>query len=129
MKFCRLLLLSFLVLALSGCASLRTTDSQSLLIDRIKVVNQTRSNVDDFRLEVPTTGGLVASNRILPGREFSNGVAPFPYQGNDVILKWTQFGKAQSVRVLKIATPPPADGVAAVVILFREQGGPVVTFE
>ena len=129
MKSCRLLLLSFLVLALGGCAGLRTTDSQPLLIDTIKVVNQTRSSVDNFRLEVPATGGVVATNRILPGRAFSNGVEPFPYQGNGVVLKWTQAGKVQTASVLGLAPPPPENGVAAAVILFREQGGPVVTFE
>lgn len=129
MKTFRFILLSISILLLGACTSIRESESQRLMIDTIKVVNASHSDVSDFRLEVPKNGGVVATNRILAGREFSNGVEPFPYLGNQVTLKWTQFGKEQSLDVFRIDELPSKKDVASVVILFKEQGGLDIFFE
>jgi hypothetical protein len=129
MKFiCQLLLLLFLF-TLSGCSTVALSDASELRINMIKVVNQSRSDVEDFRLVVPNTRGVVAANQILAGREFSNEVRPFPYQGNAVSLSWKHNGNSHASKVLKLDPLPPTTGVISVVLTFHEFGDLSVAFE
>ena len=118
-----------LLIALSGCSTVERSGGNGLTINRIQVVNQSATNIDDFRLEVPKTGGVVATNRILRGREFSNGVPPFAYRGNTVTIRWKQDGRPYSAGAIKAAEPVDPGQPVTAVIAIRDRGRFSVYFE
>lgn len=116
------ILVSAVLVLVAGCASTGLNQS-GLMIDGIEIVNSSSSDIEGFRLEVPRSGAVVSTNRILEGRSFLNGVEPFPYQGNAVSLHWLQDGQKYTVDGLKLREVVDADAPVTVVVELHDFGG------
>lgn len=129
MKSIHFILLPLVALLFGACSTISSSDSKALRINMIKVVNQSRVDVDDFRLDVPATGAVVATNRILVGREFSNGFTPFVYKGNTAVIRWEQDGQSFVRDFPRLDTSQLKDTVIAIVLIIGDRGDLTAHFE
>ena len=98
------LLFSFgILLVVSACAELPTTNP--ITVAGLMFYNNTDAPIQNAKLSVTTTRGLVACGVVLPGKECSTTFPVRQYRGNPVIVTWEQAGQTWSSGEFYIELP------------------------
>ena len=98
------LLFSFgILLVVSACAELPTTNP--ITVAGLMFYNNTDAPIQNAKLSVTTTRGLVACGVVLPGKECSTTFPVRQYRGNPVIVTWEQAGQTWSSGEFYIQLP------------------------
>ena len=117
------LLFSFgILLVVSACAELPTTNP--ITVAGLMFYNNTDAPIQNAKLSVTTTRGLVACGVILPGKECSTTFPVRQYQGNPIIVSWEQAGQTWSSGEFYVQLPgsPVTDAPTIAFITLGEQG-------
>jgi hypothetical protein len=105
------LLFSFgILLVVSACAELPTTNP--ITVAGLMFYNNTDAPIQNAKLSVTTTRGLVACGLILPGKECSTTFPVRQYQGNPIIVTWEQVGQTWSSGEIYVQLPPASAAAA-----------------
>jgi hypothetical protein len=117
------LLFSFgILLVVSACAELPTTNP--ITVAGLMFYNNTDAPIQNAKLSVTTTRGLVACGVILPGKECSTTFPVRQYQGNPIIVTWEQAGKTWSSGEIYVQLPPASLATTPTIamVTLSEQG-------
>ena len=117
------LLFSFgILLVVSACAELPTTNP--IIVAGLMFYNNTDALIQNAKLSVTTTRGLVACGVILPGKDCSTTFPVRQYQGNPIIVTWEQVGQTWSSGEIYVQLPPASAAAAPTiaVVTLSEQG-------
>ena len=105
------LLFSFgILLVVSACAELPTTNP--ITVAGLMFYNNTDAPIQNAKLSVTTTRGLVACGVILPWKECSTTFPVRQYQGNPIIVTWEQAGKTWSSGEIYVKLPSASAAAA-----------------
>ncbi len=85
----KVFLIHFCVL-LTACASV--PGPHPLYVNKVSIVNHTADPLNNVRLDVANSGGVVSCGYIAVDSECSAGFPRLEYQGNPVTVSWQQSG-------------------------------------
>jgi hypothetical protein len=101
MKIIPLAVLSLLVAA---CA---TAEKPGYLYNEIRVQNNSKQMLRDFRITVPSTGAEFRCGNIAPLGLCSNRIRSRPYRQNPIVIEWS-YGNRQR-QTSEFVVPVPAN--------------------
>jgi len=99
-----------ILLVVSACAELPTTNP--ITVGGLMFYNNTDAPIQNAKLSVTTTRGLVACGVILPGKECSTTFPVRQYQGNPIIVTWEQADQTWSSGEIYVKLPSASAAAA-----------------
>ena len=120
--FVRLCFYPLAGLFVAACANLAKTDP--LTVSGLTFHNTTATPIQNARLSVSKTHGLVACGVILPHNECSTTFPQRQYQGNPITVSWQHAGQTWTASDISVQLPeyPIPDRTTTAVITFGENG-------
>ena len=98
----------------TACAVTQDGNEVTLMIDGLKIENQTALPVSQVKLLVPATGAFVSCGNISARSMCSTRFPEANYSGNPVEISWSQGGQDYSTGRAELSIPVDIDeGVAA----------------
>ena len=101
----RLLFGGFVVILMVACVATVPGNGSPILIDGLKIDNQTRMHVSAVRVLIPATGGFVSCGNIAHKSMCSTGFPETSYSGNPVEITWSQAGQIYSTGQFELRLP------------------------
>jgi uncharacterized protein YceK len=112
-----------LAMLLAGCsvAGPPRAEEPVLLISGLVIRNELAYPVTDVMIDVPATGAFAGCGTILRRSSCSNSFPGVDYQRNAVMIRWKEYGEAQSTDPFVIEVPAglrPGEPADVEVVIF-----------
>ncbi len=114
-----------LALLCNACTKVSTiATTPQIQLRSIYFINPTDAAIHNVQLRVKTFGGLISSNLILPGQQFSTTFPIRNYQKQPVYLSWTHRNQHWQAGPIIIDNPSGivANTPSSVKVVFANQG-------
>lgn len=82
----KILLLAVLSLLVTACA---TAEKSGYMYNEIRVQNNSKQVLRDFRITVPSTGAEFRCGNVAPLGLCSNRIGSRPYRQNPIVIEWS----------------------------------------
>lgn len=101
----RLLLAVTFLVSMTACTVTQDDHGVRLMIDGLKIENQTALPVSQVKLLVPSTGAFVSCGNISAKSMCSTRFPEASYSGNPIEISWVQGGQSYSTGRAELSIP------------------------